>query len=1179
MNSKLGVHIQVRPPHWKEFIKAARPCIVKSMDPHIEDEWEDLIATIRAETGCPDFDIFLLGRIQVSQSLDNPEASAQALWAEIQARTQHPEIFDAWEGYNEFGTSSAEEIKKLARFDAELARILHDNGLKVAVGGFSVTQPPLSIWPHYYETALEHADFLHLHEYSWPTMQTCAGARCLYYRSLYAALPEELRRPLIISECGLDRKVHDITKPHKGWKESGCSTAEYMAQLAWYDQELQQDETVIGTTIFTYGCTSEWKSFDVYQEEHGQPSGMLRDLQNYLAAQNTEPHRWWWVEEVPEPPEEPVEPTEPPEEPVTPTEPPEEPVTPTEPEQPPSEVIMGYAKVGLNANRPLRADGTVPPRLQDPAIIADTGARWARIDFVSNPPHALDEGWFDTFRTILKGLTERGLRIYGLVGAETVGDPGDIFRYPPLEGEWLAEYAAWYAQRFGMNAAEVQQRLRDHIQALGDQPRQWIEKYVTAFESVVDGLKDYVQVFESFNEPDDWHRVVPDLFGHPWEQSWVHPYWFARMLTAIYKRVKDHGVTLVSGPLQGLTINNNAATGYLRQTYTWGKRCFDWHRGAWPFHGVGYHLYVVEGLSDDYEGTKLAIQSAYATYLDGMWGVIQEFEGETPTSRLYVSEYGWRSLDGQMHKFEECQKCNLKTATEILAKDSRVALATWFCLQDFSVPQFSYGLYSDVGDAPPVHTKVAYDALREIMTTIPAFETFALSGQVVSASDGTPLAGTTVLLLTPNPVPACAEQLEPNGVAWTRKLTDFYGNRSQCWELFVKNEVPGYEDWADGLRFIKEVLDHNPNLDPDFPVFHRDETYVLPERVVPADGLIWTRKLTGFHGYRWQCWEEVLHRMGGISFWHRFKDEVMERNRNLKADKGVFYAQKTYRLPKNVLDPQPSFFLRTTTSADGSYAFEDLPCGEYDLLVSRDGVHPFAEGVEIEGDTAYRIELEPKVSRMKSHYPGYETLHPKVKAVIDQALQMLGDDADVYDALPDELKPLIHGSRFAEGHHFHKDVACCDLVTVCLAAAGVDYHWQVTEPEDTHRTTTYFANYYRPSEHNQEKLKEITDPDDWLPGDIIIYYKGDLAETYVGHVNLYVGEFSGTDLNGRRYYKSKHYDVVNASVVWPYDEEEYVYERVILPHRRDDCLSHLFDLYTACKHLRLIELERAFHDT
>jgi hypothetical protein len=302
MNSKLGLHIQIRPHGWKELVKATRPCIVKSVAPKIEDEWEEVIEEIRQETGWPDFDIFLLGRIKMTQQpLEDPEAAAWALWREIQAKVNNPKMFDAWEGYNETGTSSSVQIKKLARFDAELARILHLEGLKVAVGGFSHSNPALSIWQDYYETALAEADFLHLHEYSWPTMQNKEGERCLYYRNLYAQLPPHLRRPLIISECGLDSKSEKPHEPHQGWRDSSHTPADYMKQLEWYDSELQKDSYVIGATIFTYGATDEWKSFDVWQEDSsGQPAGMLKVLQDYLVEHNTEPHNWWWIE-TPEP--------------------------------------------------------------------------------------------------------------------------------------------------------------------------------------------------------------------------------------------------------------------------------------------------------------------------------------------------------------------------------------------------------------------------------------------------------------------------------------------------------------------------------------------------------------------------------------------------------------------------------------------------------------------------------------------------------------------------------------------------------------------------------------------------------------------------------------------------------------------------------------------------------------
>jgi hypothetical protein len=302
VNSKLGLHIQTRPPHWKEFIKATRPCVVKSVAPKIEDEWEQLIEEIRQETGWPDFDIFLLGRIKMTQQpLEDPEAAALALWNEIKAKVSNPRLFDAWEGYNETASSDSEQIKKLARFDAEFARILHQEGLKAAVGGFSHSNPALSIWQDYYETALPDADFLHLHEYSWPDMQNQEGERCLYYRKLYAQLPVHLRRPLIISECGLDSKSEKPNEPHRGWRDSGHAPDAYMKQLEWYDSELQKDDYVIGATIFTYGSTDEWVSFDVYQEDSsGQPTGILKELHDYLVEHNTEPQHWWWIE-APEP--------------------------------------------------------------------------------------------------------------------------------------------------------------------------------------------------------------------------------------------------------------------------------------------------------------------------------------------------------------------------------------------------------------------------------------------------------------------------------------------------------------------------------------------------------------------------------------------------------------------------------------------------------------------------------------------------------------------------------------------------------------------------------------------------------------------------------------------------------------------------------------------------------------
>ncbi len=313
MNSKLGVHIEVREQGWKEFVKAAKPCIVKSMDLGIahKDEWADVMDSVRSEPGWENSGIFLLGRLYVKdQPLDNPADRALELWEKIRLKVPdraERERFDAWEGYNETGASDSEQIKKLARFDVEFARILHREGLKSAAGGFSHSNPHLDIWKDYWEVWQEAGfppDFLHLHEYSWPTMRTEEGKRCLYYRELYKRLPEGLRRPLIISECGLDSMAAGEDE-HKGWLDKGDDKG-YMEQLEWYDSKLQEDDYVIGATIFTYGATERWKSFDVWQLDSGQPAGMLKLLQDYLILRNTEPHRWWWLQAAPEPEPEPL---------------------------------------------------------------------------------------------------------------------------------------------------------------------------------------------------------------------------------------------------------------------------------------------------------------------------------------------------------------------------------------------------------------------------------------------------------------------------------------------------------------------------------------------------------------------------------------------------------------------------------------------------------------------------------------------------------------------------------------------------------------------------------------------------------------------------------------------------------------------------------------------------------
>ena len=49
---------------------------------------------------------------------------------------------------------------------------------------------------------------------------------------------------------------------------------------------------------------------------------------------------------------------------------------------------------------------------------------------------------------------------------------------------------------------------------------------------------------------------------------------------------------------------------------------------------------------------------------------------------------------------------------------------------------------------------------------------------------------------------------------------------------------------------------------------------------------------------------------------------------------------------------------------------------------------------------------------VRSARPDYATLPDKARAVIDMALFMLGDDAQVFDALPPDLRKMCYGSTF-----------------------------------------------------------------------------------------------------------------------------------------------------------------------
>lgn len=338
MNSKLGFHIQRRRPGWPNVIADTTPALVKSLEWAMLDEWlpeeqTDPLKRRRAEMWTTR-NTFLLGRYPVAdQSLDRPADRAHEFWqrlldgltggnrgrrAQVLERMRH---FYAWEGYNEVGTGP--DIERLGRFDAILARYFHEEGMRYACGGFSMTKPTLDEWPRYYEALLDEAassrgerpDFLHLHEYWFPGgdwadllnpdgtihaegMRQATRGYMLHWRDLYTSpgTPQEIRLPVIISEAGWDQGWPEQV----GYRRSARSDEDYLRWLIWYDQELQKPlgdgpgggiNYVVGAAIYTYGHEARWASFEIDQF---QGRGILDRLRDYLREANREPHPWNW---------------------------------------------------------------------------------------------------------------------------------------------------------------------------------------------------------------------------------------------------------------------------------------------------------------------------------------------------------------------------------------------------------------------------------------------------------------------------------------------------------------------------------------------------------------------------------------------------------------------------------------------------------------------------------------------------------------------------------------------------------------------------------------------------------------------------------------------------------------------------------------------------------------------
>jgi hypothetical protein len=86
------------------------------------------------------------------------------------------------------------------------------------------------------------------------------------------------------------------------------------------------------------------------------------------------------------------------------------------------------------------------------------------------------------------------------------------------------------------------------------------------------------------------------------------------------------------------------------------------------------------------------------------------------------------------------------------------------------------------------------------------------------------------------------------------------------------------------------------------PAGQWDQIQVVPSprtrTIVTPPNIPWTHEITGFHGNRWNYWEQHLQdkKIPGLT-WHIFMEEALRHNPQLEADGYIFKAHKTYKMP------------------------------------------------------------------------------------------------------------------------------------------------------------------------------------------------------------------------------------------------------------------------------------------
>ncbi len=315
-----------------------------------------------------------------------------------------------------------------------------------------------------------------------------------------------------------------------------------------------------------------------------------------------------------------------------------------------------------------------------------SGAQYVRVNFI-RPAGFSDAAWLELYDPLIDELLDEGIIPYALVGREAVAQP--------FPDPWLEQQGSHHVAVYDENAQ-----------------RSWIRShYAPAFRDVVDHFEGRIQVFESYNEPDNWFLHGPDgLVDSPRMRDHV----FAVLLDEIYDEVKGDGghddVILVSGPLVGHDHGGFAgAAGYLRGAIQHGESTLGWGGSHYPFDGVGYHIYVASHTTDGH-----SVSTSVANSVGAVHSMLQQEIGGQASTRgeLWISEFGWATPAVSEHT----QRDALEAAFDYFRGQSwRIRMASWYQVGD-TPSEGGFGLIRPhYMDAPgdPTRFKLAWTEFQE----------------------------------------------------------------------------------------------------------------------------------------------------------------------------------------------------------------------------------------------------------------------------------------------------------------------------------------------------------------------------------------------------------------------------------------------------------------------------------